>query len=82
MRATGLRAPGGSPPWMGQFVSDLVRVLVEFDRGGEPRRLPVYADIAGAPNAADWQGAIAMVEDDGLGNPGLIWSDGSSWTGV
>ena len=83
MKPEQLSAPSGSAPWMAPFVQSLIRVLQQIVSGREPKRLPLYADIAGAPDARDWQYAIAAVEDaDGLGNPGLIWSDGTNWTVV
>jgi hypothetical protein len=65
---------------MAQFVGQLRRVLRSVTGGEAPQRVFVCADIASAPGAADNQNCIALAEDaDGLGNPGLIYSDGSTW---
>lgn len=78
-----LRAPEGSAPWMVQFVETLKRVLRTITGGAEPQRIFTCADIAGAPDAAKYQRCICLAEDaDGLGNPGLIYSDGSTWTAI
>lgn len=83
MKPEQLSAPQGSPPYMASFVGSLVRVLQQIVDGREPKALPVYDDIASAPPASNWQNCIAIAEDgDGIGNPRVIWSNGTNWTAL
>ena len=83
MRPEALKAPAGAPFWASQLVQSITRVFQTVTGGGEPQRMFVVVDNASAPPAADWQYCVCVSEDaDGLGNPGLIWSDGTNWTAL
>lgn len=83
MRPENLKAPAGSPPWMNSFVQSLRQTLQTLSGGGEPKQMYVVADIASAPPVDQWQGCVCVAEDgDGLGNPKLIYSDGTNWSAL
>lgn len=83
MRPETLQAPAGASPALTQFVGWVREIFLSQQRGDAPTRPFKCADIASAPPAAQWQGCVILAEDgDGLGNPKLVYSDGSSWTAL
>jgi hypothetical protein len=54
------------------------RVIADNMEASGPVTLSSY-DVAGVPDATDFEGAVIFVTDGAEGSPTIAWSDGTNW---
>jgi hypothetical protein len=74
-----IRLQPGADDALRDVVSQLNQRFALDEYPTRPVQLPVYADVASLPNAADWEGGLVFCRDVGSTTPGLAYSDGTNW---
>lgn len=71
--------PPDAPPWAQAMIRQLRQIFIQIENPQRPVRVPVFADVASLPPAAQWEDCIVRVADVGSSTQGMAYSDGTNW---